>query len=138
MKTLITIMLALGITTGASAQKLVRGGGFHHVAPRISIGLGTPFYPYYYGPAFGPWYYGYPYYGAPNYRHSSRLDRQITDINNEYHAKIEAARSDKSVPRSERRHHVKELKVERAKAIADARQAYYAPHAQKDQHNYNK
>jgi hypothetical protein len=136
MKSLLIIALALGLSTGASAQKVIRGGGFHRVAPRVSIGVGIPFYPGYYNPAFGPWY-GYPFYDGFAYRRPSRLDMQVQDIRNVYQAKIEAARSNKSVPRATRRQNIKELKVEREQAVADARQAYYAPHPRSSEHNYH-
>lgn len=135
MKTLLVILLALGVTASASAQKVIRGGGHYRAVPRVSVGVGLGYNPYYYGSAFGPW--GYPYYNNFGYRHPSRLDMETQDIRNVYQAKIRAARSDKSVPRSERRQNIKQLKVDREQEIADARKAYYAPRTSRAPRNYD-
>ena len=128
MKKLMVIIIALGLSAAASAQKVAVGvhGNFGGVyfRPRTTFVVGTyvPFYyhPFYYG--YYP-YYGYPYYG---YRYRpTKLDLQIEDIKNDYEEKIWSARHDKTISGKERRKEVRELKHDRDQAIIDAERNYY-------------
>lgn len=125
MKKLMIILLSIGITTAASAQKVAVGigahyGGFYRPHTTVVVGGYTPlYYPYYWGPYYRP--YGYYRYG---YR-PTKLDLQIADIKNDYAEKISAARHDKTVPGKERRANVRQLKHDRDQAIIDAQRAYY-------------
>ena len=60
MKKLLVLILCVGLMSAASAQKFGFRGGFY--APRVSVGIGYGFYPYW---GFGYPYFGYPYYGYP-------------------------------------------------------------------------
>lgn len=120
MKTLMIILLAVGLSFSASAQKGFHGGyGRPHVVVRAAPF--APFYPYY---GFG---YGYPYPYAPYYGYSrpSKLQLEIQDIRNDYRDKIWSARHDNSLSRSERRKTIHDLKTERDQAINDAQKNYY-------------
>lgn len=122
MKKLIIILVAVFITTGAFAQKGVRGG-VHIVRPHPVLTLG----------AYGPWYgygynpfWGYPYYGYPHaYTKPTKLDLQIADIKNDYQQKIDAARHDTSISKADRRKVVRDLKHDRDQQIIDAKRDYY-------------
>ena len=49
MKKLLVVLVSLGLAMGASAQKFVHGGGYHFRGPRVIVGVGagfSPFYPY--------------------------------------------------------------------------------------------
>jgi len=124
MKKLMVMILALGITAAASAQKVAvgfrghYGGWYYH--PRTTFVVGA------YAPYYNPYYGYYPYY--PYYRYANRptkLDLEIADIKNDYDEKISAARHDKSVPGKERRANIRQLKHDRDQAIIDAQRAYY-------------
>lgn len=127
MKRLLIIFFSLGLALGASAQKIGHVRGFAYSRPRVVVGLGAfaPLYPYY-GLGYSP-YSPYGSYG-PRYgygRRPSRLDLKIEDIKNDYQDKIWAARHDKTLPRSERRKLVHQLKHERDQAITDTKRNYY-------------
>jgi len=132
MKKLLIVLLSLGLAFGASAQRGHGGGGhvvYYRSAPRVVVGIGaySPFYnPYYFGWGypFGYYPYGYPYnyYG---YRHDSKLDLQIEDIRNDYQHQIKDVRHDKSIPRSERKAKIRDLKYQRDKEITEAKRDYY-------------
>ncbi|MEP7277281.1 MAG: hypothetical protein ABI813_01445 [Bacteroidota bacterium] len=131
MKKLMIIVVALGLTMCASAQRGGHGGWHgggqvHVIRPRVSIGIGA-YSPFYYSP-FGYNPYGYPYgyndYYRPNYR-PSKLQVQVTDIKDDYSDKIWSAKHDTSLSRKERRNVVHQLKSERDKAINDAKRNYY-------------
>jgi hypothetical protein len=120
MKKLIVIMVALVLTLGASAQK--RGGGVY-VRPRTYVVVGGGFgYPYY-SPFYNPWYY--PGYYGQGYRRPTKLDMQIADIKSDYSDRIWSAKHDTSLSHRERRHEVHRLKIERDKAILDAKRNYH-------------
>src|ERR1700683_432021 len=91
-KLLVISVLSLAVVFGASAQHLVRGGGFYG-GPRVYVGGGwgiyAPIYPFY-----NP-YWAYPPYGY--YRPTSRLDMQMSDIKYDYSEKIASVRQDKSL-----------------------------------------
>ncbi len=131
MKKMWVILFALMITAaGASAQKVIIGGGFGHYHPYY-------YHPYYYRPYYGLNYgfaFGYPYY-RPNYyyRHPSKLDRQITDIENDYADRISSVRMDNSLTGRERRHEIRDLRKERDEAVDNARRNYY----KRADRNYN-
>src|SRR5690242_18369395 len=100
MKTLLIVVMAVGLSFSASAQKYIHGGGFRRPHVVVSVAPYAPFYPAY-GLGFG---YGYPYYGYPYYGYSARpskLQLEIQDIKNDYRDRIWSARHDKTMNRSE-------------------------------------
>lgn len=121
------IMITIGLALGASAQKrvVVRGNGYHYVSPRVSVGLGlgwgyAPFYaPYGF---YSPWYY--PPYGYNYGYRPSRLDLTIQDIKTDYADRIRSVRMG-DMTRREKRQTIAGLKIERDKAITQARRDYY-------------
>jgi hypothetical protein len=132
MKKMMFVLMALGITLGAAAQRGHGGGSYHgggyYVRPRISVGLGlyAPYGAYgYYSPFFmspyGP--YGYPYYG-PRTR-PSKLSMNVQDIKNDYADRIWSVRHDTRISHKERRKEVRALKQERDKAVQDEIMNYY-------------
>lgn len=112
----------MGLTLSASAQKVVHVAP-HYVRPRVAVGVGFG-YPYY-----SPWGWYSPYYAYPpafGYSHRpTKLDLQITDIQNDYKDRIWSARNDKSLSRYDRREKVHELKTDRDAAINQAKKDYY-------------
>jgi hypothetical protein len=153
MKKLIVVWLSLLLASGVSAQWHYRGG--FYARPRVSIGIGVPFSPFYgyygYSPFYGypplgfGWGYGYPYgypYGyGPGYRNGyrpSKLDLQIQDIESDYAHRIWTVKHDKSIRRKERKRQIHELEHERDKAIIQAKKDYYERPAQPQRrHNFN-
>ncbi len=130
MKQLMVIVVALGLTMGASAQRFGHGGfGGGHVyiaPPRVAVGVGLG-YGFGYSPFYSPYGY-YPYGYGSGYGRSyrpSKLQVQIEDIKNDYNDRIYSAKHDDSISRKERRNTVHQLKVERDKAINDAKRDYY-------------
>ena len=122
------ITIAIGLALGVSAQKVVgRGGGYHSVRPRVSVGLGfgySPFYsPWGYG-FYSPWMYS-PY--AYNYGSSrpSRLDMTIQDIKSDYNDRIKSVRMQDDLTGREKRQTIRELKDDRDKAVVQAQKDYY-------------
>lgn len=119
------IMITIGLALGASAQKrvVVRGGGYHYVRPRVSVGLGFGYSPFYspYG-LYSPWYY--PPYGYNYGYRPSRLDLTIQDIETDYADQIKSVRMG-DMTRREKRQTIAGLKIERDKAITQARRDYY-------------
>lgn len=125
-KLLIVLFLAVGLISGASAQRgHVYSHGGVYVRPRVIVGVGAyaPFYPYGYGFGFGYPFYPYSAYGY-GYR-PSKLDLQIEDIKNDYADKIWSVKEDQSLTRKERRQKVHELKKERDQEIIDTKKNYY-------------
>ena len=127
MKKLMVIVVALGLAMGASAQRFGHGfgGGHAYIAPRVSVGVGLGYSPFYYSP-FGYYPYGYGYnnvYGR-SYR-PSKLDMKIQDIKNDYEDKIYSAKHDTSLTRKERRQTVHQLRSQRDQAINDLKRNYY-------------
>jgi len=118
-------MLSLALVAGASAQRIVHGGGYHYVHPRVTVVYGaySPFYPYY-GFGYSPWGYPYPY-GPYSYSRPSKLTLQIEDIKNDYKDKIWSAKHDKSISKQDRKEKVHELKKERDQMIEDKKNNYY-------------
>ena len=118
------IMITIGLALGVSAQKVV-GRGYHVVRPRVSVGVGlgySPFYYPYYG-FYSPWYY--PPYG-PNYVYRpSRLDLTIQDIKTDYADRIKSVRIGDDLTRREKRQTIRQLRQDRDKAIVQARKDYY-------------
>ena len=123
MKNLLIMLAFLMVSFGVSAQ---RKGGYYHVyrpptrviiAP--SIGWGYPFG--YWGGLYYP--YGYPYYGYNSTPY--RLSAQIQSIKVDYRNRIRETRHDKSMSHSQRRQEIRNLKGERAQAIADAQRDFY-------------
>lgn len=135
------IMLTIGLALGASAQKVVvRGGGGHHyVRPRVSVGLGfgySPFYPYY---GFGaPWYgvpYGWNYGYAPS--RPSRLDLTIQDIKSDYADRIKSVRMQDDLTGREKRQTIRQLRDDRDKAVVQAQKDYYYKRSGKNRPSNN-
>jgi hypothetical protein len=127
MKKLMVIVVALGLAMGASAQRFGHGygGGHTYIAPpRVSVGIGYGYSPFYYSPfGYSP-YYGYDNMYARPYR-PSKLELQIEDIKNDYADKIWSAKQDNSLTRKERRKVVHQLRAERDQAVIDAKRNYY-------------
>ncbi len=129
MKKLLIVLVSLGLALGASAQKIVRGG-YHHIrSPRVIVGVGAGYYPFYspYG-FYSP--FGYPYgpygpYGYRSYSRPSKLELQVQDIRLDYADRISSVRSDPSMKGRQRRHIIKQLKNDRDRAIVDAKRNYY-------------
>ena len=126
----------MGLFYGASAQKYYRVAPPHYYAsPRVSVAVGgyVPIYPYY-GFGYAPFGYGYgypPYYGYSHPYRPSKLDLKIEDIKKDYQDKIYSVKHDKTLTGKERRNEVRNLKLERDEAVADARKNYYhAPQKQ--------
>ena len=130
MKKLLIVLFSIGLAYGASAQKVMRGGGggIHYSRPpRVIVGVGagfgySPFYPY--GGFYSPWGFP-PYAGAYGYSRPSRLDLEIQDIKLDYNDRIKSIRMDDSMTGKQKRQKVRELKTERDKAINQAKKDYY-------------
>ena len=131
MKKIMVMMIVLGMGLGASAQRFGHGGFIGgarvYAVPRVSVGVGLGYSPFY--SPYGYYPYGYYPYGSNNgyartYR-PSKLQIEIEDIRNDYSDKIYSAKHDDSLTRKERRREVHELKVQRDKAITDAKRNYY-------------
>lgn len=125
MKKLLFVLLSVGLALGAAAQKVVvRGGGYHHVRPRVAVGLGlgyTPFYPYY---GFNPWYGPSPYVWGYSAK-PSRLELTIQDIKQDYADRIRSVRMQDDMTGREKRQTIRGLRGERDKAIVQAQKDYY-------------
>jgi hypothetical protein len=130
MKKLLIVAFAISTAVGASAQKVIHGGGGHiyYYRPQVVYGVGAyvPLYPYpyfgYYYPYYNPYYY--PYGPAYGYR-PSRLTLQVEDIKMDYHDRITSVRHDKTMSRQERKEKVRALKNERDAKIEDLKSNYY-------------
>jgi hypothetical protein len=128
MKTAIAIVvLALGVSLSASAQKVVRPVPRVYPRSQVVVGVGGGWGwggPGFYRPwGYNPWY-GYP----PAYAYPSRpskLDLEIQDIQNDYKDRIWSARHDESLSRKERRKLVHDLKYQRDKEILQTKKDYY-------------
>lgn len=126
MKKMLIVLFMIGLAVGASAQKIgIRGGGYHFRGPRVIVGIGagySPFYPYY-GP-FSPWgyHYGYGYGYSPR---PSKLDLQVQDIKIDYSDRIKSVKMDHSLRHRQRRQIIRQLKADRDRAIVDAKRNYY-------------
>lgn len=123
MKGLTMMLIALALTTGAVAQKVVRGGGHVVRVKPVVVATVAPYYGW--GMAYHP-YWGYLYYNS-FYMHArpTKLDLQIADIRNDYQQRISSARSDKSLSKSERKKIIRDLKYERDNEIIEAKRSYY-------------
>lgn len=150
MKKILIILFTLGLTLGASAQKIgsagarvgsIRGGGGGFkggstiVRPRVTvIAPYAPMYPYYgfgYGLGYSPFYNPF-YYNRPIER-PTELDLQIDDIKNEFKFKISTVRKDKNLSKDERKQQIRDLKHQREDAIIEAKKLYYKSNKQEDQ-----
>jgi hypothetical protein len=130
MKKLLIILLSLGLTFGASAQKRV---GVHHgyVRPRVTVI--APVYPYYgygYGYGYSPFYNPLydPFYAQNRFQSErpSKLDLQLEDIQNDYQYQISTVRHDKNLARQERKQKIRDLKHQREDAVVQAKKNYYS------------
>lgn len=123
MKAITMMLMALGLATGVLAQKVVRGGGHVVRVKPVVVATVAPYYGW--GMAYHP-YWGYPYYNRFNmHARPTKLDLQIADIKNDCKQRISAARSDKSLSKSERKKIIRDLKYERDKEIIEAKRRYY-------------
>ena len=103
---------------GVSAQKRVVV-----VHPVVPVGPRVVYYHPYWHPYFGFNYW----YGRPAYYqyHPTKLERQITDIENDYADRISSVRADDSLTHHERRQKIRELKRERNDAVDNLKKNYY-------------
>ncbi|MEP6747504.1 MAG: hypothetical protein ABJB86_07245 [Bacteroidota bacterium] len=124
MKKIITIAVAVGLTMAVAAQHGLNRGRIYIGVPAYSYGLG--YVPFYYSP-FGYYPFGYPYGYRNGYRISSRLQVEVDDIKNDYSDKIKSAKHDTSLSKDERKKIVHQLKMDRDKAVYDAKVNYYKP-----------
>ncbi len=141
MKQLMMILVGLGLTVAVSAQPKLRGNVGTYgtratvVQPRVTVvapvyryapafgygmGLGYGYAPFRYSP------FGDPFYSRSNSfeRLPSELQLQIEEITNDYAYQISSVRSDKTLPRKERKQQIRELKHEREDAIIKAKRNY--------------
>ncbi|MES1216884.1 MAG: hypothetical protein ABUT20_15315 [Bacteroidota bacterium] len=119
MKKLLVIGIALALTVGASAQKVIRGGFYR---PRTTVVIGGGFG---YNPFYSPFYPYYPYPGYNAYRRPTKLDMQVADIKNDYSDRIWSAKHDTNLTRKQRRKEVHELRHERDEAVRAAERNYH-------------
>ena len=151
MNKFLIILLSLGFTFGASAQKigdanrrsLSSGSGsvapstkvrsnvvvvapVYRVNPYMGMGFGRMGYSRFgYGFGYSPFYD--PFYN-PYQRvqeQPTELDLAIEDIKEEYEYKIDVVKDDKSLEKSERKQKVRDLKHQREDAIIEAKKLYY-------------
>lgn len=134
MKKLLVVLLVIGASFEASAQKGGgRGGGFipsrprTHVVVGVGAGLGYGAFRPYYGGLYSPFYYPpYPYMSGSYYGSKpSRLDLEIQEIKVDYADRIKSVKKNSELPRKERRQLIRELKTEREKAVIQAKKDYY-------------
>ena len=124
MKQISIVLFSIIMALSASAQKVV-------VHPVVHAGPRVVYYyhPYYWHPYWRPYYgFGYSgYYGRPAYYYHqpTKLEKQVTDIENEYSDRITSVRADDSLTGHERRVKIRELRHERDQAIEDAKKNYY-------------
>ncbi|MFT3933840.1 MAG: hypothetical protein QM726_09520 [Chitinophagaceae bacterium] len=123
MKKIMIIMVALFVTVAASAQRGHGGARVVVVSPSIGYGY-YPYSSFYYSP-YGLYPFGYPYGYYNNYRNTSKLERQVEDIKNDYSDKIKSAKRDKSLSKEERKKIVSQLKEDRDKEVHDLKANYY-------------
>lgn len=121
MKRLAIIIFSFIMPAGSvSAQKVI-------VRPRP-----VPVYPrvvYYPRPYWNPYLYGglnYSWYNRPAYyKHPTKMEKQIQDIENDYKDRISSVRADDSLSGKERRSMIRDLRNERDQAVADFKKSYY-------------
>ena len=155
MNKILMIILALGVTVGASAQpKLgrtarqqatIRGGGRTNTKSNVTVVVPS----YGYNPYFGGLgyrnYFGYglgmgysPFYD-PYYRYDRREDRPtqldlaIEDIKEEFDYKIDSVKDDKTLSKDERKQKIRDLKHQKEDAIIEAKKSYYREKDQAEQ-----
>ncbi len=119
MKKLLMITIAIGLALGVSAQKVVgRGGGYHVGRPRVSVGLGWGYSPFY-----SPGDMAFTRPGCillmPNYGSSrpSRLDLTVQDIKSDYNDRIKSVRMQDDLTGREKRQTIRQLRDDRDKAV---------------------
>lgn len=125
MKNLLIIGSLFLLSLTASAQRGVKGGGYHGgyarvYRPAFSVGLYAPFYPYGF---YNPYYYSY-YPGYSN-RYPAPLEMKISAIRDDYRQQIKETRHDKTIARKARRVKIRSLKTDEDRAIIDAKRAYF-------------
>src|SRR5690242_21775031 len=136
MKTLLIIFALSVLSIGASAQRKILHYHYYTpvtrviVTPAFGFGYGYPYYDY---PLYPYWYYPYYYEHTPY-----RLSAEMQSIKVEYHNKIKETRHDKSISHAQRRQNIRNLKDERAQAIADAQRDFYNNRGNRNNdNNYN-
>ncbi len=125
MKNILIILSLFLLSFTASAQRGIKGGGFHGgytrvYRPAISVRAYAPFYPFGF---YSPYYYSY-YPGYSN-QYPARLEMKISAIREDYQQQIKEARHDKTMTGKERRAKVRELKTEKDRAVIDAKKDYF-------------
>ena len=144
MKKLLVVLIAAGLTLGASAQPKIgggfrggsiKGGGVHYVRPRVTViapyTYVSPYYRYGYGLGYSPFYD--PFYRYPRYQSQpSQLDLQIEDIKNDFQYQISTVKHDKSLAKDERKQRVRDLKHQREDAINQAKRNFYSKDNDRD------
>jgi len=138
MNKLIGLIIAVGLTLGASAQTKTIRGTLPQTVPngKTTVIVVRPYRPYY-NPYYSPYYgfnrwgynpYGfYPYYGFGQARVSapSPLDLEIEQVRNDYAHELASVRHDENMSKAERKQKIRDLKHERKNAIIDAKRNYY-------------
>jgi len=133
MKKSLLMLLAIGLTLGASAQPKIGGGfrgggGVHYTRPHITVVSPYTYVRPYYGLGFG---YGYSPFYDPFYRYQrfssrpSELDLQIEDIRNDYDYQISSVKHDKTLAKDERKQKIRDLKHQKEDEIIEAKKEYY-------------
>ncbi len=116
--------LASGTTIGGAPAKVIVA----HPYTFHSYGFG--YYPYRFGysPFYSPYignnafYYPYGYRPAP-----SKLDLEISEINNDYHHQIADVRHDKTLSKADRKQKIRDLRHDRENSVIEAKEKYYQP-----------
>jgi len=147
MNKILIIILALGVTIGASSQpKLgrtvrqqttVRGGGRTNTKSNVTVVVPSYGYNPYYGGlgyrnnfSYGLGFRYSPFYD-PYYQYDriedrpTQLDLAIEDIKEEFDYKIDSAKDDKNMSKDERKQKIRDLKHQREDAIIEAKKSYY-------------
>ena len=141
MKSLLGIMIAVGLSLGASAQGKIKGQVPTVTRPatsgkQIIIVSPRPYYSPYYRPYYGyrswgysPYGYGFgnPYYGFGQASVSvpTQLDLEIERIKSDYGHELSDVRHDKSISKQERKQKIRDIKHDRENAIIEAKRDYY-------------
>ena len=137
MKNIVMMILGVGLALSAFAgqPKLASGtivGGAPAkvvvVRPYTFHPYGFGYYPYrfayspFYSPYFGynAFYYPYGYRQEP-----SKLDLEISEINNDYHHQIAEVRHDKTLSKADRKQKIRDLRHDRENGILEAKEKYY-------------
>jgi hypothetical protein len=143
MRRLLVIMMVFGLAAGASAQAKIRGqvpqvnrsGSGNGGKQQVIIVTPRSYYNPYYSPFYGysrwgysPYGFGYNRFYGMNQASTSvptELDLEIEKIKSDYGYEISEVRRNKSIPKSERKEKIRDLKHERDIAVLEAKKSYY-------------